>query len=95
MTATVVPFGDGALLVEVDDVAAAHRLVAALEAARADGGAPTGLGEAVVGFGTVVVHLDPEHGPPDEVEAWLVDLARPGPATGPATPSRPVGRPRW
>ena len=82
-TAAVIPFGDGAFLVELGDVQAAHHLVAAIEATRALPGAPTGLGEAVVGFGNVVVHLELEHGPPDEVEEWLVALARRDPATGP------------
>jgi KipI family sensor histidine kinase inhibitor len=71
----VTPFGDGALLVEVDDVAAAHRLARRLDGERG-GGAPAALGESVVGFGNVVVHLEPGRERPEVVEGWLRDLAR-------------------
>ena len=82
MTAKVSPFGDGALLVEVDDVAAAHRLAGLVESERAGGGAPAAVEEWVVGFGNLVVHLDPGSGSLDGVEAWLSALASriPGPA---------------
>jgi KipI family sensor histidine kinase inhibitor len=81
VTAKVSPFGDGALLVEVDDVAAAHRLAGLVESERAGGGAPAAVEEWVVGFGNLVVHLDPESGSLDGVEAWLSALASriPGP----------------
>ncbi|HEY5098292.1 MAG TPA: carboxyltransferase domain-containing protein [Acidimicrobiales bacterium] len=68
------PFGDAALLVEVDDVAAAHRLADGLEGER--GGGPAALGESVVGFGNVVVLLEPGRERPEVVEGWLRDLAR-------------------
>jgi len=74
--AEVTPFGDGALLVEVDDVAAAHRLAHRLEVERAGGAAPAALGESVVGFGNVVVHLEPGRERPEVVEAWLDELTR-------------------
>ncbi len=90
MTGTVTPFGDRAYLVKVDDVQEAHHLAAVIEATRAGGNAPAGVGESVVGFGNVVVHLDLEHGPPDEVEAWLIALARNEPGPGPE-PARARG----
>jgi KipI family sensor histidine kinase inhibitor len=71
----VTPFGDGALLVEVDDMAAAHRLARQLDGERG-GGAPAALGESVVGFGNVVVHLEPGREGPEVAEAWVRDLAR-------------------
>jgi KipI family sensor histidine kinase inhibitor len=74
--AELVPFGDGALLVEVDDVAAAHRLARRLDRERGGDGAPAALGESVVGFGNVVVHLEPGREGPEVVEGWLRDLAR-------------------
>ncbi len=83
MTATVRPFGDRALLVEVDDVSAAHRLAALVESERAGGAAPAAVEEWVVGFGNLVVHLDPGSGSQDAVEVWLSGLASriPEPAT--------------
>lgn len=74
MKAEVTPFGDGALLVEVDDVASAHRLAHRIEGERAGGAAPAALGESVVGFGNVVVHLEPGRERPEVVEAWLREL---------------------
>jgi KipI family sensor histidine kinase inhibitor len=76
VTTTVTPFGDGAFLVEVEDVPGAHRLVARIEADRAAGDAPAGVGESVVGFGNVVVHLDVGNGSPAEVAPWLDALVR-------------------
>ncbi len=78
------PFGDCAVLVELDSVAAAHRLVAALESERARGGAPAGFEESVVGFGNVVVHLDAGVGSVEEVDAWVDGVARRLPHPGPA-----------
>lgn len=88
MTALVsrAPFGDGAVLVELDSVAAAHRLVAAIEAERARGGAPAGFEESVVGFGNVVVHLDAGTGSVEEIDDWVARVAEllpePGSAPG-------------
>ncbi len=75
MIVTVAAFGDTALLAEVGELSAAHGLVARIEAERAAGRAPAAVGEPVVGLGNVVVHLHPDRGPPETVEAWLCDLA--------------------
>ncbi len=74
MNVRVTPFGDSALLLEVDDVRAAHRIAAAIDRARPTGRAPAGIGETVVGMGTVVVHLDD---PTEDGDAgpWLQELA--------------------
>ena len=82
------PFGDGALLVEVDDMAAAHRLADRLEVERAGGAAPAALGESVVGFGNVVVHLEPRRERPEVVEAWLDELTRRIPDRSGGDPAR-------
>ncbi len=92
MTARVGPYGDRALLVDVDDIAAAHRVAAAIERARRRAGVPEGIEETVVGMASVVVHLDPAVAGPERVGQWLVDvvdteerLLDPGPeATVPA-----------
>ncbi len=55
----VVSFGDRAWLITTEDLDAAHRLAAAVERAVTEGLAPPGTAEAVVGMGTVVVHLAP------------------------------------
>jgi len=66
-------------LVEVDDVGSAHQVAAAVERARRRGGAPDHIEETVVGFRSVVVHLDGSDTELGPVEEWLVDLlARPG-----------------
>ncbi|MGD0312268.1 MAG: urea amidolyase family protein [Acidimicrobiales bacterium] len=75
MNIDIVPFGDSALLVEVGDVGAAHRLAFALESAREGAGLPDAVDEWVVGFGNVVVHLTPDHEPPEVVERWLGELS--------------------
>ena len=74
MNVRVTPFGDSALLLEVDDVRTAHRIAAAIDRARPTGRAPAGIGETVVGMGTVVVHL---HDPTEDGDAgpWLQGLA--------------------
>jgi KipI family sensor histidine kinase inhibitor len=75
VTATVTPYGDSALLVEVDGAAAALELAAALGAARATGPEPAGLGAIVAGAGNVVVRFDPATPRPDLVEAWVRQVA--------------------
>ncbi len=70
----VTPFGDSALLLETDDVRTALRITAAIDRARRTGGAPAGIGETVVGMGTVVVHLDDPTGAGD-AGPWLQELA--------------------
>ncbi len=82
-TASVIPYGDGALLIEVGDVTAAHRLDAALGAERAKGRTPAALGESVVGYGNLVIHVDGGGDAADEVASWLRrrvrELTSPGP----------------
>ena len=94
----ITPFGDTALLVDVEDDRAAHRLAARIES---DPSAPPGIGEVVVGLRTVLVHIDPMAHPlgadPLGVEAWLAQLcssvavAPPAVAVGP--PAAGVGPP--
>ena len=74
MIPRVGPYGDRALLVEVDDVASAHLVAAAVDRARRHGQAPDEIEEAVVGFRSVVVHLDGSGDDVDSVEEWLADL---------------------
>lgn len=75
MTATVVPYGDSAVLIQVDDATAALGLVAALGEARATGSEPPGLGAIVAGAGNVVVRFDPAAPRPDHVEEWVREVA--------------------
>jgi len=83
VTATVVPYGDSALLLEVDGAAAALGLVDALRTARAAGPEPPGLGAIVAGAGNVVVRFDPGAPRSDLVEAWVREVA--------GRPRRPEG----
>ena len=55
-------------------MAAAHGLAAALGSARRRADLPDAVDEWVVGFGNVVVHLEPGHEPPDVVARWLGEL---------------------
>jgi KipI family sensor histidine kinase inhibitor len=75
VTATVVPYGDSALLIQVDGATAALGLVAALGEARAAGSEPPGLGAIVAGAGNVVVRFDPGAPRPDLVEEWVREVA--------------------
>jgi KipI family sensor histidine kinase inhibitor len=75
--------GDSALLVQADSTAAAHRLRAALEAAR-----PAGVRETVVGAGSVLVLLDPLGC--DLAAIRRVALAAAGAAAGAAVAAGPV-----
>lgn len=77
------PVGDAAFLVEVDSVAAAHRVWAALRAVRIDG-----VREAVVGARSVLVHVDPA-GCDEDLLQSTVDGS--GPDT--AVPAREIGIP--
>jgi KipI family sensor histidine kinase inhibitor len=99
VTAPVAPYGDSALLIDVDDAPSAQRLAHAIGLAQATGAAPAGVDEAVVGFCTVVVHVDPDVDEIDVIEAWLTDLASrqfgpesagtgPGPGSGADQPRR-------
>lgn len=71
MNADVVAFGDSALLIKVEDVASAHGLAGALESARRGADLPDAIDEWVVGFGNVVVHLDPADDTSGAVARWL------------------------
>ncbi len=75
MTGRAERYGDSALLIEVDDVASAHRLADALEGLRRSGLAPEGVLGAVVGFRSVVVHLDPAVEQVDATGGWVLELA--------------------
>ncbi|HEX4217095.1 MAG TPA: carboxyltransferase domain-containing protein, partial [Acidimicrobiales bacterium] len=66
----ITPFGDTALLVDVEDDRAAHRLAARIES---EPSAPLGIGEVVVGLRTVLVRVDPMTDPRG-IEAWLARL---------------------
>jgi KipI family sensor histidine kinase inhibitor len=75
----ITAFGDTALLIDVEDDRAAHRLAARIES---DPSAPPGIGEVVVGLRSVLVHVDPvvAYPGPDQdsdsmgLEAWLARL---------------------
>jgi KipI family sensor histidine kinase inhibitor len=71
----VTGYGDSALVVGVDGVAAARRIADAIDGARDAPEAPVGIEDVVVGFASVVVHLDPTSAQPDQCERWLADLA--------------------
>jgi KipI family sensor histidine kinase inhibitor len=75
MIRSVVPFGDGAVLVDLDEVTSAHQLADRIEEERDAGVAPEGVGEAVVGYGTVVVHVTPGRAAPETLAAWLAAVA--------------------
>ncbi|HVB94570.1 MAG TPA: carboxyltransferase domain-containing protein [Acidimicrobiales bacterium] len=85
------PFGDSAWLVEVDSVDAAHRLARLLRQEIAADTAPVAVGDIVVGFRSVVVHVDPLTNDPGRCESWLAGLegspwagSEPGPLPAPA-----------
>jgi KipI family sensor histidine kinase inhibitor len=71
----VTPFGDSAVLLDLDDVRTAHRMAAAIDRGRRTGRAPAGIGETVVGMGNVVVHLDGPTAAGDVIGPWLQELA--------------------
>ncbi|MHB1711044.1 MAG: 5-oxoprolinase subunit B/C family protein [Acidimicrobiales bacterium] len=74
MNRPVVPFGDSAWLVEVETVDAALRLAKSVEEDLLHRMAPAGIGDIVVGFRSVVVHVDPLVEEPERCRAWLADL---------------------
>jgi KipI family sensor histidine kinase inhibitor len=92
----ITPFGDTALLVDVEDDRAAHRLAARIES---DPSAPPGIGEVVVGLRSVLVHFDPLIAYPltDEdpmgLEAWLAGLGSPLAAAAPPAAAPPAAAP--
>ena len=71
----VTGYGDSAILVDVDGVASARRVADAIDDARDVAEAPVGIEDVVVGFASVVVHLDPASAQPERCERWLADLA--------------------
>ena len=75
----VLPYGDRALLVEVDSLAAVLALYPALDAARV-----RGIGELVPSARTVLVTVDPARLSLGAAERWIrgVDAALPGPSSG-------------
>jgi KipI family sensor histidine kinase inhibitor len=76
--ARVRPYGDSALLIDVDDVSSAHRVVAAIDRARRNGGGPAGIVETVVGLASVVVHVDAAADGAEHLERWLTELINDG-----------------
>jgi KipI family sensor histidine kinase inhibitor len=88
MTSRAEPYGDSALLIEVDDVASAHGLAEAVERLRQGRLAPEGVRGAVVGFRSVVVHLDPAV-EQAAIEGWVLELAERQAGTG-ARGARPT-----
>jgi KipI family sensor histidine kinase inhibitor len=87
MTARITPFGDRALLLEVDDQPAAHSLASAIERGRRSRRAPVGVGETVVGMASLVVHLDGSTGTEDAVGEWLQELTTGVDSSAPSDPS--------
>ncbi len=71
----VLPFGDGAFLVETADLDGARAVAAAIERARRAGTAPAGSTETLTGFDSVVVRVDPGVVVHVEFETWLAGLA--------------------
>jgi KipI family sensor histidine kinase inhibitor len=69
----VAPYGDSAVLVDVDDVASALWLATAIDEARRARTSVAGIEDAVIGFHSVVVHVDPA-APLELVEQWLSGL---------------------
>ncbi|HEY1989246.1 MAG TPA: carboxyltransferase domain-containing protein [Acidimicrobiales bacterium] len=92
MTRQVIPFGDSAWLVDVDGVDDAQQLAGKLEQEKIANAAPVAVGDVVIGFRSVVVHVDPRSNDPERYQPWLVGLAGTGSA-GP-DPQRPSLPPR-
>ena len=74
MIRDVVPFGDSAWLVEVDGIEAAQRLASSLQQEFAASAAPIAIGDVVVGFRSVVVHVDPLTNDPQRCQSWFAGL---------------------
>jgi KipI family sensor histidine kinase inhibitor len=66
-------YGDSAVLVEVDDVASAQQVAAAVDEACRTQRSPAGVEGAVVGFRSVVVHVEPTAAQ-EPIEEWLSAL---------------------
>ena len=83
----IAPYGDSAVLVDVDDVATALAVATAVDEARRTRTSVAGIEDAVIGFHSVVVHVDPAT-PLEPVEQWLTELV-----TGADVGQHPAGRP--
>lgn len=77
MHATLIRYGDHALLVEAPDTRSAHRVARAIEERRDDGSAPATVVDVVVGLASVVVMFDP-HDDGDFLAEWVTTLAASG-----------------
>jgi KipI family sensor histidine kinase inhibitor len=74
MIRQVLPFGDSAWLVEVESVDTAQRLASWLQQEVGAGAAPAAIGDIVVGFRSVVVHVDPLTNDPEQWPRWLAEF---------------------
>lgn len=74
MIREVVPFGDSAWLVEVDSVDVAQQLASSLQQEIVANTAPMAIGDVVVGFRSLVVHVDPLTNDPQRSQPWLAQL---------------------
>jgi KipI family sensor histidine kinase inhibitor len=88
MSRRVVPFGDSAWLVDVDSVDDAQQLARTVHQETIADAAPVTVGDVVVGFRSVVVHVDPLTNDPERCQPWLADLDGSG-RTGPDPQSSP------
>ena len=79
MIRQVAPFGDSAWLVDVDSVDEAQQLARTLHAETIVDGAPVAVGDVVIGFRSVVVHVDPLTDDHDRCQTWLAGLGRAAP----------------
>ncbi len=69
----VAPYGDSAVLVDVDDVESALWLATTIDEARRSRTSVAGIEDAVIGFHNLVVHIDPA-APLQPIEQWLSEL---------------------
>ncbi len=74
MIRQVTPFGDSAWLVDVDSVDEAQQLARTLQQETTVDTAPVTVGDIVVGFRSVVVHVDPLTNDPERYQPWLGGL---------------------
>ena len=70
MIRQILPFGDSAWLVEVESVDDAQQLAGRLQQ-EVGGRPPAAIGDIVVGFRSVVVHVDPLTNDPEHLRRWL------------------------
>ena len=74
MIRQVTRFGDSAWLVDVDSVDDAHQLAHRLHEETIAKAAPAAIGDVVIGFRSVVVHVDPLTNDPESFQRWLTGL---------------------